>query len=376
MESSRPQIGVGVLRHARRPQRGHFTKRRLGIPHATPRGSRPILFLLLLFLFLPFPLSAAGAEEASPYAKAVAAYQDRRLDEALVFAKEAIREEPEHVEAYLLLGELYYLRQDLDKAQESWQRALKLAPSRRDIRERLEKLEREAPLEKGLSRSDTAPFVVRFAENQMALDVGDLRQVLRDTYREVGQQFQYFPDHPITVILYPPSSFEQVKGLSHQVAGLYDGKIRLPIGAHSQSQENLKRILWHEYTHSLVHDLAKGRCPIWLNEGIAVLQETRVFPIDSRTIQEILQKRPLIPWSQLWQEEYAQGDLEFHYVQGYLVAQYLVRHWGWNDLVSLLKRLGQGYPIGDALQAQYKEDPRTLEKEWLVWLKNRGILGG
>ena len=333
-------------------------------------GGFPVFLLAMLsMVFLPNGISHSWAEEARAYSKAIAAYQDRRLDEAFSFAKEAIREEPEHVEAYLLLGELYYLQQELEKAKESWERALKLAPSRQDIQDRLGKLGREVSLEKSLSRSDTAPFVVRFAEGQMDLDVSALRQFLRDAYREVGQQFQFFPDHPITVILYPTSSFEQVKGLSHPVAGMYDGKIRLPMQSGSKTDESLERILWHEYTHAIVHDLTKGRCPIWFNEGIATLQETRVRPIDPRAIRETLQKRPLIPWEKLWQEDYSQGELEFRYVQGYLVAQYLIQRWGWLEMVGLLKRLGQGYPMADALRAEYREDPGILEKEWLSWLK-------
>ncbi|MBI3615487.1 MAG: tetratricopeptide repeat protein [Candidatus Omnitrophica bacterium] len=330
---------------------------------------------MTVYFIILLPSAISWAEEASPYARAAAAYQDRRLDEALSYAEEAVREEPGHVEAHLLLGQLYYLRQDLEKARESWEQALKLAPSRRDVRERLEKLQKEAPLERGLSRNDTAPFVVRFAQDQIGPEREDLRPILQETYRQVGQSFQYFPDYPITVILYPASSFEQVKGISHRVAGLYDGKIRLPIQSGGPVQSGpgdaLKAILWHEYTHALVHDLAKGRCPVWLNEGIATLQEARVRPIDLRLARGILDKGKPIPWEQLWKEEYDQGDLELHYAQGYLITQYLVKRFSWPDLVGLLKLLGQGYPIVDALRAQYKEAPVALEKEWLSWLNRQ-----
>lgn len=315
-------------------------------------------------------LPPASAEEPSAYAKAVAAYQDRRLDEAFACAKQAVLDRPEHVDAHVLLGELYYLRQDLSKAKETWERALKLAPSRQDVRERLKKLEREAKVESGLARNDTAPFVVRFAQKEIPTSLTELRQILRDTYRLVGQQFDYFPDHPITVLLYPAEGFEQVKGVSHPADGLYDGKIRLPLRNGRRSDLELKRVLWHEYTHALIHDLSKGQCPVWLNEGIATLQEARVAPLSLRSVQQAYQEGKLIPWDPLWKDETPQGGLELHYAQAHLIAHYLVKRWGWKKMVELLGRLGQGYPLADAFRTVYKMSSAAIEKEWLAWLKH------
>ncbi|MBI3332563.1 MAG: tetratricopeptide repeat protein [Candidatus Omnitrophica bacterium] len=338
-----------------------------------PRGGHFARLLLVLSLVLLAaahpPPPAAFAEESSPYSKALAAYQDRRLKDAFTYAKEAVRQEPEHVDAQVLLGELYYQRQDLGRAKESWQRALKLAPSRQDVRDRLEKLEREAKVESGFARNDTAPFVVRFAEGEVPASLTDLREFLLETYRLVGQQMGYFPNHPITVLIYPAEGFKQVQGLSHQTAGLYDGKIRLPLRDGEGADLELKRVFWHEYTHALVHDLAKGKCPVWLNEGIATLQEARVLPINLQPVREAYEGKKLIPWDQLWKEEYAQGELELHYAQAYSIAQYLAKRWGFRKLESLLNRLGEGYPLADAFRAEYRMAPAAIEKEWLTWLR-------
>ncbi len=347
------------------------------------RGQRVcFLFSVLCFLFSVLcPL--VFSEEPSAYAQAVASYRDRHLKEAFRYAKEAVRKNPQNVEAYFLLGELYYLRQELEKARESWERALELAPSRQDIRQRLEKLEAESKLEKDLARSDTHPFVVRFAEGETPLGLGGLRELLRETYRKVGQDFQYFPDHPITVILYPEKDFERARGSGHRVGGLYDGKIRLPLVSGTGlpagplagtvpdtgfAFQELKRTLWHEYTHALVHDLAKGRCPTWLNEGIAGREEGRIQRPDLSAVQAALKESKLLLWAQLWDQPYDPAALDLLYGQSYLVVRYLVDRWGFSRLVSLLKRLGEGTPIADALRAEYRKDPLALEKEWLSWL--------
>ena len=352
-------------------------------------------------------LAGPVASESSAYAKAMAAYQDRRLDEALQQAQEAVHQEPGHVDARVLLGELYYLRQELSQAEAQWEQALTLAPSRTDVRQQLEQLKKEMPLERAMARSDTYPFIVRLAEGQTPAEFGDLRLLLRDAYRFIGQSFDYFPDHPIPVILYPEREFQQVRGLSHQVAGFYDGKIRLPLRPGLRTGQDLQRIFWHEYTHAIVHDLAKGRCPMWLNEGIATLQEARVRAPDLTRAREALRAGQrgvvyrlapkgtfgeaervgaldsapgagrLVPWHQLWQEEQYhladQAATELRYQEGYLIARYLVRRGQWRQLVGLLTRLSRGSPIEDALRAEYHVEPAQLEQEWLGWLRREGV---
>lgn len=293
------------------------------------------------------------------------------MNEAFRYAKAAVRNAPEHPDAHFLLGRLYYLRQDLRRARDSWRRALKLAPSRQDIRTQLEKLKREMKVEKSLTRSDTHPFVVRFAERETPVDMGGLRRMLRDTHRKIGQQFQYFPDHRITILLYPEADFEKVKGVSHRVAGLYDGKIRLPMRPGKMDSRELKRILWHEYTHALVHDLSKGRCPVWLNEGIATGQEARIHRIDLRVAKAAFKQKAIPSWGQLWRGSYEARTMELNYQVSYLLVNYLVKRWSWSRLVKLLKRLGQGYPIEDAIQKTYRRAPKVIEREWMRWLGNK-----
>lgn len=323
--------------------------------------------------FISFPPTAAPAAEEQPsaFSRAVAHYQDRNFDQAMRYAREAIAEQPGHVDAHFLLGELYYLRQELTKAKESWERAVKLAPNREDIQERLDRVRQELKVEKDLARSDTHPFVVRFAEGQIPVDVGSLRQLLRDVHRQVGQQMGHFPGHAITVILYPESQFQQVKGVSHQIGGLYDGKIRLPLRSGELTGAELKRVLWHEYTHAVIHDLSKGKCPLWLNEGIATLQEARVRAPDLSEARAAFRAGRMPAWSALWDTPYEPATLRLNYQVSYLLTQYLVKRWSWKELAGLLGRLSQGYPIGDALQAQYKEAPAVIEKEWLRWLRRQ-----
>ena len=330
-----------------------------------------VLFSVFLVLTLPV-LSVFSADEqnSSYYARAVAAYHERDLDAALRYAKEAVFEKQQHADAHVLLGQLYYLRQDLKKAKESWERALKLAPGREDVKEALERLKREAGIEETLARGDTHPFVLRFAEGQVPVDTSSLREMLQETYREVGQQFNYFPDHAIPVLLYSDADFQKIKSLSHPVGGLYDGKIRLPLKPGSLNGDRLQAILWHEYTHAVVHDLSRGGCPLWLQEGLAQAQESRVGPVEVDRVQTALEEGKLPAWDLLWAESsYDEASMSLNYQTSFLIAQYLVQRWSWWGMTQLLKRLGKGVPLRDALRAQYQTDPAVIEKEWRDWLR-------
>lgn len=347
-------------------------RRAVNVRSSTSSERTGLVALWLVFAFvLSLAPAAVAEEERSPFTRAVEAYDQRDLDKALQYAKESAAQRPDHADTHALLGQLYYLRQDLAKAEAHWKRALALSPGREDLIQALDRLRTEAGIEKTFARSDTYPFVVRFAQAQVPVDTLWLRQTLRDAYRQVGQSFEYFPDHPITILLYPESDFEKVKGLAHQVGGLYDGKIRLPVRRGQTTGGELKRVLWHEFTHALVHDLSKGNCPLWLNEGIAGLQESRIKPLDLALARRALQEGRLPHWQEFFGQGYRTSSLAEDYQLAYLIAQYLVKRWSWRDMVGLLRRLGSGANIEEAMRAEYHTGLRELETDWRRWLRNR-----
>ena len=87
-------------------------------------------------------------------------------------------------------------------------------------------------------------------------------RILEDAYGEVGRAFSHYPDQEIQVILYSDQQFQEVTDAPGWSGGVYDGKIRMPIGGIEKETPGLRRILYHEYTHAVVRDITK-RCPTW-----------------------------------------------------------------------------------------------------------------
>jgi hypothetical protein len=83
----------------------------------------------------------------------------------------------------------------------------------------------------------------------------------------------YEPPEPIGVILYTNQAFMDITRAPGWAGALNDGRIRVPVeGLYSMTDE-LARVLKHELTHSFVGQKTGGRCPVWLQEGIAQYME-------------------------------------------------------------------------------------------------------
>jgi hypothetical protein len=92
--------------------------------------------------------------------------------------------------------------------------------------------------------------------------------------------------------------------------------------------------------------------------------------VDVDRVQKAFETGTLISWAKLFNEkEYQSASLELYYQESYLVAKFLVDRWGWKKMTALLTRLGEGYPLEDALRAEYKEEIPLLEKEWHRWFR-------
>jgi curved DNA-binding protein CbpA len=64
----------------------------------------------------------------------------QRPDDAITFARAALKITAENVDAYVILGEIYESKNSIDEAIFHFERALKLAPERTDVRARMERL--------------------------------------------------------------------------------------------------------------------------------------------------------------------------------------------------------------------------------------------
>jgi tetratricopeptide (TPR) repeat protein len=209
----------------------------------------------------------------------IAYFQLHENDSAETELQKSIEFNPNVSTAYQYLGEIYYRKDDLDAAETYWKKAVALNPGNANLRARLDKISRERSTEKGFNRDVTRHFLIKY-EGREKIEAGKIvLRILEDAYGVVGRGLSYYPDHEIQVILYSNRQFQEVTDAPGWGAGLYDGRIRIPIGGIEQETPGLRRLLYHEYTHAVVRAITP-RCPTWLNEGLAQYFEGR--EIDGR----------------------------------------------------------------------------------------------
>jgi len=180
--------------------------------------------------------------------------------------------DPGSPDAAKLAGWSYYGLNRVDDAVTEWKRALALKPDE-EVQHALEKAERDARQEASYREGGTTHFQLRYDGGAAPELARDVLQTLEAEYEEISATLNYEPPEPIGVILYTNQAFVDITRAPGWVGALNDGRIRVPVEGLSSVNDELARVLKHELTHSFVGQKTGGRCPVWLQEGIAQYME-------------------------------------------------------------------------------------------------------
>jgi tetratricopeptide (TPR) repeat protein len=281
-----------------------------------------------------------------------------RHERALPMVLEGLSRAPDNADLHELLGDLRNGEERVDDAVREWKEAFRLAPRDR-LREKILKGERELHAGRDYDFTATAHFNIRYDGDiapQLAEEVTDY---LEERYRDLSDSFRHAPPQPITVLLYPDREFRDVTLAPESVAGLYDGKIRVPLGGISRVDERARQLLVHELTHAVVHSKTRGNCPRWLHEGLAQRMEGRTITrAAASSVRRLVASDPAT-----WETR------GFSYPAALSLTQYLESRRGFGGIVVLLENLADGLDLDAALRDAFSEDYSTLCRRWAESLR-------
>ena len=273
---------------------------------------------------------------------------------ALPVVLDGLVRNPASADLLEVLGVLRDHEERVDDALVAWREAFRLAPSDR-LRERIVKAERELSAGRDYGYSAAAHFTVRY---DGALDqdlVAQLSDFLEDQYQELTRIYRHSPSQSITVLLYPQQAFQDVTQVGSEIAGLYDGKIRVPMGGLKKLDPEAQRVLKHELTHAIVASKTRGNCPRWLHEGLAQIAEPRTLRrSDVIALKQTVRADSAATWP----------DRAFTYPAALAFTRFLEERRGFDLLVGLLSRLGDGDTQDVALVALYSATFAELAAQW------------
>jgi tetratricopeptide (TPR) repeat protein len=227
------------------------------------------------------------------FGASVASHVQGHTQEAKKTLRRAIEIAPRFTPASLLLSEIVYGEGDLDQAIRICEQALKAAPGNADLTARLDAWRHEADVHRTFTERRDDRFRVQFegrAEAELATHVVD---VLSNEFWKIGEGLGAYPSDSIVVILYTEQQFRDITRAPEWSAGLYDGRIRVPVAGAAQNPGLLDRILVHELTHAMVTALAPRGVPTWLHEGLAQHFEGKSAEAARRRLQSHGARIPL-----------------------------------------------------------------------------------
>lgn len=325
----------------------------------------------ILSYFLGNPKDASAVK--TPFAielynQAVEFYQKREYEPAREALQDSLSYGSQNPFAWELLGDIDYYEQKLAEAEKHYQEAFRLRP-RKELKEKILKVQKQKGVESGLATYQAEHFLIKYGGEEKGLEGFELRESLRNAYRQVGQELGYFFKHKVVVLLYDEKEFRELSGAPHWSGGLYDGKIRVPAYQKGFTQKEIEKIMRHEVTHAFIVEMSRGQCPPWLNEGLAVFEEAKIEPPDPQVFQAAIRSNTLIPLPTLFEQKRLPEGMDplearLFYDESYQLVSYLVKRHGMFYIKKMLGLFAEGKDSFEAIQETLKISPLELERQW------------
>ena len=183
-----------------------------------------------------------------------------------------------------------------------------------------------------------------------------ISQLLEHTYQEVGKVFQCYPQHKVLVFIEAANQADTSEVITHTpsvgtslpqwaVACYENGSIRLTYRPDSDSSIGvLYAVVRHEWTHLLLDLLTEGRCPNWLDEGLAQFIARPLMNSEKAFLQQASRNGHLLPLYLLQKpfRHLSTKQRRLAYLQSYAIVKYLIQEFNFSTLHDFLKHVGDG----------------------------------
>jgi len=276
-------------------------------------------------------------------------YENARLS-----LEKAVEHTPNNFTVRKMLAFIYYKKDDSEKALMHTEAALSLMndPELQTLQARLVK---EKSSEERLINEKTTRFRVSFdgyAHGDLSRKVID---ILEDAYRTIGKEMDHFPSESVSVVLYTNQDFYDITQSPEWSEGMFDGKIRIPIRGVESREGELRKVLFHEYTHAVVHSLTP-QCPLWFNEGLAEYFSTN----SGKRIGQLLPLTSLeASFSGLRPE-----NIRTAYWESYSAVSYLIERYGLHRIKKFLLALPKGGNLNQAFEDAFSMSYSEFTSSW------------
>ena len=240
---------------------------------------------------------------------------------------------------------------------------------------------------------ETSPVVIRFDDGRYSWQSLRRGMVTLHWYEEeqsfaneimlaIGDSLDWLEEdtgavllEPIEIYLYANS--QELQGsmiFPHEWTGgvTYPEYRCIVIGFGPEDFDWGKRVLVHELTHVVVHQITSGPyggMPTWLDEGLAMRSEGPLAYYFVALFDQAIADDSLISVQSISSPFSAISELSYlSYAESYYLIDYLITRYGKDKMFGLLQTFAEGASYDGALLTVYGFDTRGLNRQWHEYL--------
>jgi hypothetical protein len=290
-----------------------------------------------------------------------------RASVAQAYAEDVARRFPASVVAHKMLGLASYQNDHVQLALQEFTRAKELNDSDPEVDSYIKTATRQLNVEAEFSTAGSTHFNMRY-EGQKASP--QLREAILATlerhFEDLVSTLNVLPRDSIAVVLYTNESYFDVTQAPSWTGAVNDGKLRIPISGVSQMTPELSRVLKHELAHSFIAQATGGRCPVWLNEGIAQMVEPKSTAQYAPFLVQLFSSGNAMPLRSLEGSftGYSSAQASIAYIESLAYVDYIRKVYGISRITDLMRDINEGEGPEEALKSVIHDDYAQLEYEY------------
>lgn len=149
----------------------------------------------------------------------------------------------------------------------------------------------------------------------------------------------------------------------------YRNQIIIPLAENVEiDMDGVTRAVKHEYTHAVLHALSNGRCPGWLDEGLAQWAEGSENPALQPALRSWVRERGIVPLLLLQGgfTKLSSDMVPAAYAQSLYSAYVVMNSYGFSGIRSYLDRLRAGEDKSSAFRRALGTSERDFERRLSV----------
>jgi tetratricopeptide (TPR) repeat protein len=293
-----------------------------------------------------------------------------QYSDALEYLGQARRLSPRLVAVAQLSGWAHYGLNQIEDAIKDWQAAQQIAPNAA-IGAALAKAERDRDAESETGETNSAHFILRYQGSATPTLAAEIIHVLEEDFRSLESEFRFTPAEPIGVVLYTEEAYREVSDLPAWARAENDGRIRVPVQGVTSVTNPLSYMLMHELVHSFIRQKTLGRCPTWLNEGLAQWFEGRRSDSMAAALIATFETGKTIPLQRLegsW-ATMSGPAAQLAYARSLATVEYIMSSSGMYGIERLFERFDLDPNFETAMRGALQTDYADLERQTAAYLQ-------